>query len=736
MGISLLHAGLAAGAALAALPVILHLFMRQTPKHIVFPALRLIRQRQKKSRKRLRIKNWLLLLARAALIALMALALARPSLVTQATLGAEEVPTALGLVFDTSLSMGYKEKPDRNLLDEAKERALEILKKLPDTSQVFVVDSAEPGVPVALSPAAARKQIDGLTLRAANRPLNAAVGQAYEGVAGSDRPRHEVYVLTDLARSSWNSSQPVEGLERIKKVKSGVSTFVLRLTPKGAHDVAVVAAEPSTSVAIRGEPVEVRAKLRSLGPATKRVAEFYLDGVKKDQKSVDLPANGEVEVRFQTPRLDPGVALHQGEVRIGGAPDPLAFDDNRYFSFTVEPAKRVLIVSDRPIDSVFVAYALDPDPATLAPGTPRTCQVERPTPAEFAAMTVDVLKVYTGVFLLNVSAPGESTWEMLNAYVRQGGGLVIGLGDLTPPERYNSGSAASLLPATLVERKRPLPRTTFGSVADNTHPLFRAYPKELDALLSAVPVFQHWGVKPSEGAGTRTLLSYVDGAPALIERTFRGPKTGRVLLWTTPLSRRTDTRSNAAWNEFPLADWPFFHLMNQTVPYLAGSTADRLNYEAGEEVSLPNDPSRRFTNYSVLGPESKTPYRLSPPTGIEPLAVPAPQFVGQWKVTASASDGKTATLGFSVNPPVKETESLPLETGHLDLLFGGKGGYKLADSPESLERIVRIDKVGREIFPWIMVLILMVVTAEGLLANRFYRESAPRAAVGVPSAAA
>ena len=126
------------------------------------------------------------------------------------------------------------------------------------------------------------------------------------------------------------------------------------------------------------------------------MAEFYLDGVKKDQKSVDLPANGEVEVRFQTPRLDPGVALHQGEVRIGGAPDPLAFDDNRYFSFTVEPAKRVLIVADRPIDSVFVAYALDPDPATLSPGTPRTCQVERPTPAELAAMTVDALRSTPG----------------------------------------------------------------------------------------------------------------------------------------------------------------------------------------------------------------------------------------------------------------------------------------------------------------------------------------------------
>ena len=84
-----IHAGLAAGAALAALPVILHLFMRQTPKHVIFPALRLIRERQQQSKKRMRVKNWLLLLARMAILALMALALARPSLYSQVPLGDE-----------------------------------------------------------------------------------------------------------------------------------------------------------------------------------------------------------------------------------------------------------------------------------------------------------------------------------------------------------------------------------------------------------------------------------------------------------------------------------------------------------------------------------------------------------------------------------------------------------------------------------------------------------------------
>src|ERR1700722_6626492 len=139
MEMSLIHAGLAAGAALAALPVILHLFMRQTPKHIIFPALRLLRERQKQSKKRMRVKNWLLLLARMAILALMALALARPTLYSQVPLGDASMPTAMGLVFDPSLSMKYEDK-DKTRLDEAKERARDIVSKLPDSSLVFVVD--------------------------------------------------------------------------------------------------------------------------------------------------------------------------------------------------------------------------------------------------------------------------------------------------------------------------------------------------------------------------------------------------------------------------------------------------------------------------------------------------------------------------------------------------------------------------------------------------------------------
>ena len=166
MDISLIHAGLAAGAALAALPVILHLFMKQTPKHIIFPALRLIRERQKRSQKKLKVKNWLLLLARMALLALMALALARPTALLARPRWATRRCRRRSAWSSTPACRWATRSRTRPGSTRPRSGRCEILKKTPDSSQVFVVDSAEPGVPPALSPAPARKRIEGLTLRA------------------------------------------------------------------------------------------------------------------------------------------------------------------------------------------------------------------------------------------------------------------------------------------------------------------------------------------------------------------------------------------------------------------------------------------------------------------------------------------------------------------------------------------------------------------------------------------
>jgi len=169
--------------------------------------------------------------------------------------------------------------------------------------------------------------------------------------------------------------------------------------------------------------------------------------------------------------------------------------------------------------------------------------------------------------------------------------------------------------------------------------------------------------------------------------------------------------------------WAFVDLLFETVPYLAGTAGERLNYEAGQDVVLALDPSRRAPNYVVQGPDPKITDRVGAPPASDSLLIPAPQAIGQWAVDGKAADGSVVRMGFSVNAPRGESQVVALKPGELDGLFGGKEHYKIADTAEGLREAIEKGRVGYEVFPALMLLILLLVTAENLLANKFHRET-------------
>jgi hypothetical protein len=77
---SLINPAILYGLGLAAIPVILHFLLRSKPKKLIFPALRLVQIRRKNNVRRMRLRHVWLLLLRILVIALIVLAIARPSL--------------------------------------------------------------------------------------------------------------------------------------------------------------------------------------------------------------------------------------------------------------------------------------------------------------------------------------------------------------------------------------------------------------------------------------------------------------------------------------------------------------------------------------------------------------------------------------------------------------------------------------------------------------------------------
>src|SRR5436190_6137830 len=123
-----------AGAALIALPIVIHILNRRRYKIVQWAAMEYLLAAMKKNRRRLKFEQWLLLATRCLLLALLGLALARPLGCADnrvAALAAERTGFHV-FVIDNSYSMAYEaDRPDaKTHLDQAKRIAKTIIDRL------------------------------------------------------------------------------------------------------------------------------------------------------------------------------------------------------------------------------------------------------------------------------------------------------------------------------------------------------------------------------------------------------------------------------------------------------------------------------------------------------------------------------------------------------------------------------------------------------------------------------
>src|SRR5262245_5565391 len=97
------------GLAAIVVPVLVHLIQRERKEVIEFPSLMFLRKIPYQSVERRRIHNWLLLLLRAAAMALLVAAFARPFLVRDPlhAAGSNGGAREIVILLDRSASMGY-----------------------------------------------------------------------------------------------------------------------------------------------------------------------------------------------------------------------------------------------------------------------------------------------------------------------------------------------------------------------------------------------------------------------------------------------------------------------------------------------------------------------------------------------------------------------------------------------------------------------------------------------------
>jgi hypothetical protein len=533
------------------IPVAIHLIRRERPPKVVLGSIRFLKNTPKKLILFQQLQQWLLLLLRSLLIALLVLAFARP-LVNQALARLVDAdPQSAVLVLDASLSMHYDESFAR-ALDEAR-GFVDGLAPSDEVALIVLGDSATVTLEFSEDREAISAALDALKEASYGAAtLTRGMQLADELLASAQYENRALVVVSDFQESAS------AGIDGSWKLAPSVELILRDVGVESSSNLSVVDVRSPQGTVAGGRLEPVLARIRSTGtlPLTRAQASLRIDGETLERIEVDLTGVSERVIEFSTP-LDAysAVGEHRLEVRIEG--DSFSADNGRFAVLAVEPQLNVLVVNG---ESAQDWYDDEAHWFLLASGAQGSSPyaVSEILPANLTRQMLDDTDV---VAMLNVASLDALQASALGDFVTRGGGLLVALGDQASPT--NSG-VEDMLPATLVNSPR-LNAGDYRLVADfeRRHPLFARLSGEWTTRFSRV-----WALAPK--ADAQVLMRFDNATPALIEGTLGA---GRILMSAMPL--------DSEWGDLPLQPH-YLPFVRESLTYLAARPPIQRDFYFGD----------------------------------------------------------------------------------------------------------------------------------------------------------
>ncbi len=610
--------------AAAAAPLAIHLWSRRRYREVPWAAVTFLLAAMRKNSRRIQLQQWLLLAMRTLLVVLVVLAVAKPYAEEAGVVGSA-VPTHRVVVIDTSFSLGYRDA-DKTRLARAKEQAAKLVASQGPADKLTVLTLADPPRELASVEAVAPTQ--GRANLAATLDLVAAA--LAPGDDSTRRfERQEVIFFTDLQRSTWESTSA----EQFTALAEKTALAAVDVGTPDAANLAVTDLDAATPFVTVGAEVAFDATLHEFGGAPRDdcTVEFLVDDVVVEEKSIDVPAGGDVTLRFSQRFRTLG--SHTVAVRAAG--DRLELDNTRWLALPVDERLSVLCVGGQRDDGKYIVDALSPGGGDESPIQPRLA-----TEGELAEID---LAPFDCVFLSNVAQLTADEAERLERYVRQGGGLAIFLGDEVLADAYNAmfGRRESLMPVQLGEIAT---ESRFGvDPLGYRHPVVAPFRGRERAGLLTTPVRQYYRLVPADSAEIEVAATLVNGDPLVISSQFG---RGRVVLVATAGSLASVDASDEPWTTWPA--WPsFLPIVREMLNYAAGGRESAFQTIVGTPLPIPT----ATTLLEIIRPDGRT-----------TLVASDTDVSGIYAVRRNRADG---VVHYAVNVDTRESDLAQADRGKL-----------------------------------------------------------------------
>ncbi|HVT79846.1 MAG TPA: BatA domain-containing protein [Phycisphaerae bacterium] len=719
-------------------PILIHLLNQRKFQRVVWAAMRFVELSLAKNRQRMRIENLLLLLLRCAIVALFAVALARPALSSRAAILGRQPVTAV-LVLDQSGSMG-KIGGNECRFEAARRAADQIVAGLPTGSSVALLlasDTVQDLIPQpTVDLTLVRQNLARAELTDRGTDWSAALRRAYDILGSVRAANKQLYILTDGQAEGWRQAGTAgigpDIREMLDANQDAVQTHVCLFSDHDTRNLAVAGLRLTTELPTIEKPLRFDVEVQNLGNAEVRdvPVRLFLDEAVAPVDEANLaviPVHGSKIVTLACRFSASGYHV----ITAGLPHDDLRADDTRSLMMRALGEVHVLLVNGQETgggggggggeaqqeDEFFVRNAL----LAVSPELRGTYFIKTDT-IDAGELENAGFDKYDVVVLANVPELSQSTMATLERSVSQGRGLLVFSGPRVNLDFYRDVlyRQHGLLPAWLGEPHGDAQGDHFETLQAGgfEHFITRAWnSKDLgDATaarffrmndLFSDPRPNSAQVTDSPPGPTAIVARYASGKTAIAEHSYG---QGRVLL--------IGTTANTQWSDLPARGSLFVPLMHRILDRLLHRQEENLNIRVGQQLKLRRPSSEWGKDVTITPPEAGA---IPEMTRIEmldnwpTLAFGRTDRSGIYRLAIDgAPDGPQR---FAVQPNPAESNLEELSTQERDTL-----GTRASITESRAGEPVQVRTAGGfELWRPMVVLVLLLVLVETVLAFRFSR---------------
>ncbi len=353
-GLSFLNSGILFLASAGIIPLLIYLFAKKKPRKIIFSTIKFIKESQKRQRKRINIKNLLLLIIRILIIILTIFAISRPSIKAPfLNTGTLHPKTAIAVIIDNSYSMDYLVDTQTEL-EKAKEIAFNInnIISKDDFTILLTLDETWNNLHGNLIYGKIPQDlIQEISLTPLAKPVKDIIEIASQKLKESHLPNQEIYVISDF------QAQPLD--------KSEIPTFFIP-TSEIRERTNISCQNTNLLNDLVGRDLEKKLAFDLVNHSNilqeDVIYQLFLDGQTIAEKVTDLKPLQRKRETFKINLEKTG--WHSGFVNVKN--ERLSFDNRNYFSFYYDLSPEIAIITDElniplPLETILEIYSGNPE---------------------------------------------------------------------------------------------------------------------------------------------------------------------------------------------------------------------------------------------------------------------------------------------------------------------------------------------------------------------------------------